>query len=82
MKKTPEFAICIDNTDYPASLELHKVYHVLPDAEAEAEGDLRVIGESGEDYLYLADYFLPLPVLLQGDNALANSFARLDMAAA
>lgn len=82
MKKITQFAICIDNTDYPASLELHKVYRVLPDAEAEAEGDLRVIDESGEDYLYPADYFLPLPVSQQDENALANSFARLDMAAA
>jgi hypothetical protein len=54
----------------------------LPDAEAEAEGDLRVIDESSEDYLYLADYFSPLPVSLQGDNALANSFAHLNMVAA
>lgn len=53
-----QFVICIDNTDYPASLELHKVYRVLPDEEAAADGDLRVIDESGEDYLYPTDYFL------------------------
>lgn len=51
------FAICIDNSEYPASLELHKVYRVLPDKDAARDGDLRVIDESGEDYLYSADYF-------------------------
>lgn len=82
MKKTTQFVICIDNTDYPASLELHKVYRALPDAEAEVEGDLRVIDESGEDYLYPADYFLPLPVSQQDENTLADSFARLDITTA
>ncbi|MCB9079677.1 MAG: hypothetical protein H6631_18890 [Anaerolineaceae bacterium] len=54
----PMFAVCIDNSEYPASLELHKVYQVLPDEEAAVDGDLRVIDESGEDYLYPADYFI------------------------
>ncbi|MBI4573442.1 MAG: hypothetical protein HY713_09200, partial [candidate division NC10 bacterium] len=45
------FALCIDNTGYPASLERHKIYRVLSDRQAEAGGDLRVIDESGEDYL-------------------------------
>src|SRR5262245_54078593 len=52
------FAICIDNSHYPASLDLHKVYRVLADADAAKDGDLRVIDESGEDYLYPADYFV------------------------
>jgi hypothetical protein len=46
--------VCVDNTDYTASLELHKIYRVLPDRRVEADGDLRVIDESGEDYLYEA----------------------------
>jgi hypothetical protein len=54
----PRFAICIDNSEYPASLELHKVYRVLADKDAERDGDLRIIDESGEDYLYPADYFV------------------------
>ena len=57
---TPLFAICVNNSEYPASLELHKIYRVLPDGGAEQEGDLRVIDESGEDYLYPADYFMML----------------------
>lgn len=52
-----QFAICLKNTGYPASLELHKIYRVLPDEDAALDGDIRVIDESGEDYLYPADYF-------------------------
>jgi hypothetical protein len=55
-----KYAICVDNTEYPASLELHKVYRVLRDAEALEDGDLRIMDESGEDYLYPASYFLPV----------------------
>ena len=60
------FAVCINNRGYPASLELHKIYRVLPDESAAEDGDIRVIDESGEDYLYSADRFveveLPKPV--------------------
>ncbi|MBI2876695.1 MAG: hypothetical protein HYY20_07420 [Candidatus Tectomicrobia bacterium] len=52
------FAVCINNADYPASLELYKIYRVIPDEDAATDGDLRVIDESGEDYLYPADYFV------------------------
>ena len=54
------FAVCLNNAGYPASLELHKIYQVLPDEDAEADGDLRVVDESGEDYLYPTEYFVPL----------------------
>jgi hypothetical protein len=57
-KPVVQFAICLDNHEYPASLELYKVYRLVPDPDAEKEGDLRVIDESGEDYLYPAAYFL------------------------
>ena len=56
------FAVCVNNADYPASLELHKIYRVLPDADAELDGDLRVIDESGEDYLYAAENFVSIEV--------------------
>jgi len=52
------FAICIRNGDYLASLELRKVYPVLPDAEAASPQMLRVIDESGEDYLYPEAFFM------------------------
>lgn len=62
MKKQKEkgarFVVCVNNADYPASLELHKIYCVLPDEDAEVDGDLRVVDESGEDYLYPTDYFV------------------------
>lgn len=52
------FAVCVNNAGYPASLELHKIYRVLPDEEAASDGDLRIVDESGEDYLYPAGYFI------------------------
>lgn len=54
--------VCIDNDGYPASLELHKIYRILPDADATAQGDLRVVDESGEDYLFPASAFAPIQV--------------------
>ena len=56
--KDPQFVICIDNSDYPASLEIRKVYELVKDAQAEKEGYLRVIDESGEDYLYGSERFV------------------------
>jgi len=52
------FAVCVNNRGYPVSLELHKIYRVLPDEDAAEDGDIRVIDESGEDYLYSADRFV------------------------
>jgi hypothetical protein len=54
----PRFAVCINNAEYPASLQLHKIYRVIPDEDAAQDGDIRVIDESGEDYLYPADWFV------------------------
>jgi hypothetical protein len=50
--------VCIDSSGYPASLELHKIYRVIPDEDAVREGDLRIIDESGDDYLYPAKRFI------------------------
>jgi hypothetical protein len=58
----PRFVVCIDNSHYEASLELHKIYAVVPDIDALQEGDLRILDESGEDYLYSADRFLAIDV--------------------
>ena len=59
--------VCIANQGFEASLELRKLYEALPDAEAAGLGQLRVIDESGEDYLYPASLFvsvtLPEPVV-------------------
>ena len=52
------FAVCIKNTGYPASLELHKIYRVIADDDAAEDGDIRVVDESGEDYLYPGAWFV------------------------
>lgn len=61
-KEHASFVACVDNSGYLASLELHKIYRVLPDEDAARDGDIRVIDESGEDYLYSADRFVPIDV--------------------
>jgi hypothetical protein len=64
-KRSPpktEFVVCVSNEGYPASLELHKIYRVIPDEDAAEDGDLRVIDESGEDYLFPSSYFTPIKV--------------------
>jgi hypothetical protein len=70
------FAICVENAEYPASLELHKVYRLVKDPAAEREGDLRVIDESGEDYLYPAHWFVVVDLPAPSSRALSMSLAR------
>jgi hypothetical protein len=52
------FALCIDNTDYEASLISGKVYRVLPDPRAAKDDLVRIVDESGEDYLYHKSHFV------------------------
>ena len=54
------FALCLQNKGYPASLEVGKLYRVVPDQDAAAHGYLRIVDESGEDYLYSAKRFVPV----------------------
>ncbi len=68
-----KFAICVDNKDYPASLERGKVYKVLPDSFGEEHNLIRVIDESGEDYLYSRKYFLPIALPQPVIRALAKA---------
>ena len=75
-KFTSRFVICVDNSEYPASLELHKIDRMVPDKNAQADGDLRIIDESGEDYLFPANYFLPIQLPQTIVRALNKSFAR------
>ena len=58
----PRFVVCVDNSDYEASLELHKIYTVVSDPDALEDGDLRVVDESGEDYLYAAGRFMAIEI--------------------
>ena len=53
-----QFLLCVNSDAYPASLEVRKVYRLLPDPAASAKGFVRVVDESGEDYLYPADHFV------------------------
>ncbi|CAN5635751.1 hypothetical protein BH20ACI4_BH20ACI4_03000 [soil metagenome] len=57
-----KFAFCINNRGLEASLEVGKLYEIVPDAEAENDDMLRVIDEDGEDYLFEAKNFYPLVI--------------------
>ncbi|MCE7859291.1 MAG: hypothetical protein DPW18_16035 [Chloroflexi bacterium] len=57
---SPQFVVCLKNNGYEASLEPRKIYQVLPDKEAESHKMIRVIDESGEDYLFPASLFSPI----------------------
>ena len=59
-KKEQRFAVCVKNDDYPASLEVRKIYEVIADEKAAKHRLIRIIDESGEDYLYPEDFFVPI----------------------
>ena len=59
-KAAKRLLICVDNTGYEVSLERRKIYVAIPDARAEKLSQVRVIDESGEDYLYPAESFVSL----------------------
>lgn len=71
-KKGYEFALCVENTD-AEDLERRKVYQVLPDEKAEADGFFRIIDESGEDYLYPQSYFILVQLPREAQDALRAS---------
>ena len=70
--QTPQFVICINNKDYPASLIIRKFYEVLPDPIAERLGQLRIIDESGEDYLYPEQRFMMIDLPKEIEQCLAQ----------
>jgi hypothetical protein len=70
-KKQPvQFVVCLNNDGYPASLEVGKLYRFIPDEDAAAEGLIRVVDESGEDYAFEAKRFHPLTVPAAVERAL------------
>ncbi len=73
----PRFAICINNTDYPDDLQVRTVYQVLPDESAARSDYIRVIDETGEDYLYPATYFVLVEVSSDAAKTLMLAAARL-----
>ena len=60
MKREAQYVICVGNKGYPASLELRKIYQIIPDKGAARLHQIRVIDESGEDYMYPEHYFVPV----------------------
>ena len=70
--KNHKFALCIENKDCE-DLEKRKIYQILPDDGAEKEGYLRVVDESGEDYLYPQSYFVLIPLPREAQEALQVS---------
>ncbi|MEO8383270.1 MAG: hypothetical protein ABI779_26675, partial [Acidobacteriota bacterium] len=74
MSEAKHFAICIHNGEYAGTLDLRKVYEVLDDTSAETRNYLRVIDESGEDYLYPKAWFVPV-ALPEGIEQLLHELA-------
>ena len=72
-RREPQFVICVRNKDYPASLELRKVYQVITDGRASKHHQLRVIDESGQDYLYPEEYFVPVKLPQAAERAVLRS---------
>lgn len=72
--KSTQYAVCLRNAGFEAALEPRKLYEVLDDADAEANGLIRVVDESGEDYVYPAGMFqrLKLPAEVQRALRLAS----------
>jgi len=67
---TQHFVVCLNNQNYEVSLEVGKLYRVIPDEQAAAHGYIRVVDESGEDYAFTTDRFLPLALPLQTEERL------------
>ncbi len=73
MSAKQQFAICIHNEGYPASLELWKVYRILPDEKAAKHQLIRVMDESGEDYLYSESWFVLIKLPQAAEKAMLTA---------
>ncbi len=71
-KENRKFALCVENRDCE-DLEKRKIYQILPDEDSEKEGYLRVVDESGEDYLYPQSYFILVHLPREAQEALQVS---------
>jgi hypothetical protein len=72
-KSEARFVLCVRNKDYAASLELRKVYRLLSDGQASKHHQVRVIDESGEDYLYPEEYFVPIKLPQSAERAVLRA---------
>lgn len=77
-QRAKSFALCVDNTDYKASLIPGKVYRIIPDPQAAKDDFLRIVDESGEDYLYHKAHF----VFVDFPRAIAKKIRSLETATA
>jgi len=68
-----QFAVCVKNKNYGAALELRKLYQVLSDPTAAKLHQIRVIDESGEDYLYPEQYFVPVQLPQAAEKAIRRA---------
>jgi len=71
--------VCIDNTDYEASLILRKIYQVLPDEKAAQDDLIRIVDESGEDYLYHVSHFVLVEFPVEVEQILAAATPALSI---
>ena len=76
-RRTFRYALCIDNESYEVALEKMKVYPALHDPRAENDGCLRIIDESGEDYLYADKRFIVLELPPKQSRSLGHLFAAI-----
>ncbi len=70
-----KFLLCIDNKGYEASLEIRKLYEMIPDKEAGHHNQVRIIDGSGEDYLYPSRFFAPVRLSMQTGNRILQKAA-------
>ncbi len=73
MNEKRGFVVCVRNDEYVASLEIRKIYELLPDPDAEAHGQVRVVDESDEDYLYPAEHFVRLDLPSETEKAVITA---------
>ncbi len=72
-RRQPYFVICVRNKAYPTSLELRKLYQLIPDGRASKHHHIRVIDESGQDYLYPEEYFVPVDLPYAAERAVLRA---------
>ena len=72
-RASKRLVICIDNTGYEVSLERRKIYVAIPDAKAERLGQIRIVDESGEDYLYPSAYFVKIELPQEAKRAMPQA---------
>ena len=73
MKREAQFAICVSNKGYAASLEVRKIYRLIPDRAGAKHGLVRVIDEMGEDYLFPEEFFIPLRLPQAAERAMLRA---------